>query len=248
MAKQKESVVFEAFADCNSIPQVKAKEDGLPIELVAARTGGSLIFATREMYTLVVRFEEIYSHLLTAVNLLAFGDSFLAKVDAVAATDSTVVSRFDDACFLMFERLAGDGIIKWDSKPILQRVLQLWYRLRAKDYVNTLMGQVKKNPNSTRTAVAASIEFAAAKNASYRARIASGIADEEDEEDEEDGSAVAVALGSDEQQGTSNSSKRPKTTSGCMACDVEDRLSAVVIDASLHTCKKNASASTSGVV
>ena len=176
VAKRTGPTVMKAFARASSISHSKGVEQGLPHECVTAKSLGYLIYASDELFLLTKRLEKIYHHNLTTEKVLSHGGGLVRKVDRLVEGDRAVKQHFDDTCLLMMDVLESDGIHDMpDCQPIFRRILQAYIRLRGKDCVKTLMSTIKKSPNSTRSEIAAAIEFASC-HANFHTELADTLA------------------------------------------------------------------------
>jgi len=123
------SSLLLSFVDVHSVRKDIAEASGVPINLIAARNNDSLIFPSREMYSLVVLIEHAFSSLLSMENVLA-GGTLLSEVYHFTRESNAMPEAFD-ACMEPVRRAARAGeYADVDSGTLLEKVLKLYMRIR----------------------------------------------------------------------------------------------------------------------
>ena len=161
-----QSKLFTSFAATHSLTQDSALKCGVPVKLIVARSKGSLLFPSFEFYSLIRLIEHAYSHLLTMENVLAFGGAIISEVHRLTLNSAPIIEAFELCMRPVREVARKAGFTGVESKPLLEKVLRLFMRIRGKDAVKTLVSDLKQSAlaNSLRGRLAASAAAKAKKN------------------------------------------------------------------------------------
>ena len=134
------------------------------MRLIYIRSDGSLYYASKELYSLVCYIEHSYHSLLTMSNTIVFGADLLAAVNDVVQSDPAIKGLFHDCTALIREGEAAVRLDPEDETALLKFILDLFLKLRGKDFVATLISIISKSISlqtlSTRAHCAAAATFA----------------------------------------------------------------------------------------
>jgi len=221
------SSLFTSFVAKHSITKKSAEVSGVPIRLIVARSNGSLIFPSHEVYSLVVLIEHAFSNLLTMENVLAFGGKIISEVYRLTRESKAIKAAFDTCMAPVREVARAAGYTGVNGAPLLEKVLKLYMRIRGKDAVKTLVSDLKQSAlaNSTRGRLAATASASARRRGSKRtsSEIASELSGEFD--------AVDMDLAEVTEEFSLEPNSTPnKGTSSEIVSDISDELDAVDMD------------------
>ena len=135
---------FDMFVATHEISHSDAKAAKLPVRLILLKSDGSLHYPSNELYRLVCYMEHAYHSLLTLKNIIVLGSDILAIVDNLIQSDPAINDLFQK-CMVSVREEAAIELTTDDETALLKFILDLYLKLRGKDFVKTLLSIVSKS-------------------------------------------------------------------------------------------------------
>jgi hypothetical protein len=162
---RKRSSLFATFAAKHTLTLESAKKQGLPTGLVQKRSHGSLLYPSRLLYRVICLLEHAYSQLLTLKNVISYGGSLVKQIRDLLTKWPVFLKAFNE-CLEPVRKSAEEAGNDFDSRPLLLKMQEYYMRVRGKDAVKTIVGELKRktaSTNSHRGNMAAAASYSSAK-------------------------------------------------------------------------------------